>query len=88
MAHGEGGGTIAVSNRGPVTFFRSEAGAPGEPPMRVAGLATVLNAAPTTTGKERMRLSRALRDRVKSNTTGDWVGAQTRDIEAYREPRG
>lgn len=88
MVHGEGGETIAVSNREPATFSRGESGAPDEPSVGAAGLATVLNAVPITTGEERMRLSRALRDLVESNTTEDWVGAQARDIEAYREPRG
>jgi trehalose 6-phosphate synthase len=43
MAHGEGGRTIVVSNRGPVTFTRSESGE-REYSRGAGGLVTALNA--------------------------------------------
>jgi trehalose-6-phosphate synthase len=37
---------------------------------------------------ERRRRAEALRETVRSNTIEDWVEAQMRDIEAYRERNG
>ncbi|MBA2714050.1 MAG: hypothetical protein H0U55_10940 [Rubrobacteraceae bacterium] len=83
MAYGEGGGTIVVSNRGPVTFSRGESGEREHSRNPYAIHATLV-----TPEEERVRRSRALRDRVMSNTIEDWVEAQMRDIEAYREQHG
>jgi trehalose-6-phosphate synthase len=38
--------------------------------------------------EERERRSRALREKVRSNTIEDWVEAQMEDIAAYREQHG
>ena len=57
-------------------------------PYDVDGQADAIHAALVMPEEERVRRSRALRDQVKSNTIEDWVGAQMRDIEAYREQHG
>jgi trehalose 6-phosphate synthase len=38
--------------------------------------------------EERRRRAEALRETVMSNTIEDWVEAQMKDVEAYRERHG
>src|ERR687898_491958 len=54
-------------------------------PYDVDGQADALYAALNMPKDERERRSRAVREEVESNTIEDWVEAQIRDIEAYRE---
>ena len=57
-------------------------------PYDVDGQADALHAALTMPRQESERRSRAVREEVESNTIEDWVEAQIRDIEAYREQHG
>jgi trehalose 6-phosphate synthase len=57
-------------------------------PYDVDGQADALYAALNMSQDERERRSRAVREEVESNTIEDWVEAQIRDIEAYREQHG
>jgi trehalose 6-phosphate synthase len=50
--------------------------------------ADAIHEALTMPDEERRRRARALRETVMSNTIEDWVEAQMRDIEAYRERKG
>jgi trehalose 6-phosphate synthase len=57
-------------------------------PYDVDAQADALHAALNMPRDERGRRSRAVREEVESNTIEDWVEAQIRDIEAYREQHG
>jgi trehalose 6-phosphate synthase len=57
-------------------------------PYDVDGQADALYAALDMPQDERERRSRAVREEVESSTIEDWVEAQIRDIEAYREQHG
>jgi trehalose 6-phosphate synthase len=50
--------------------------------------ADAIHEALTMPGEERRRRAEALRETVMSNTIEDWVEAQMKDIEAYRERQG
>jgi trehalose 6-phosphate synthase len=57
-------------------------------PYDVDGQADALYAALEMPQDERECRSRAVREEVEANTIDDWVEAQIRDIEAYREQHG
>jgi trehalose 6-phosphate synthase len=57
-------------------------------PYDVDEQAEALYAALNMPRDERERRARAVREEVESNTIEDWVEAQIRDIEAYREQHG
>jgi trehalose 6-phosphate synthase len=57
-------------------------------PYDIDEQADAIHAALAMPEEERGRRSRALREIVKSNTIEDWVEAQMKDIEAYRERYG
>jgi trehalose 6-phosphate synthase len=57
-------------------------------PYDIDEQADAIHEALTMPEEERERRSHALRETVKSNTIEDWVEAQMRDIEAYRERNG
>jgi trehalose 6-phosphate synthase len=57
-------------------------------PYDVDGQADALYAALDMPQDERERRSRAVREEVESSTIENWVEAQIRDIEAYREQHG
>jgi len=54
-------------------------------PYDVDEQADTIYEALTMPAEERERRARALRETVMSNTIDDWVEAQMKDIEAYRE---
>ncbi|HEX6710509.1 MAG TPA: trehalose-6-phosphate synthase, partial [Rubrobacter sp.] len=57
-------------------------------PYDIDEQADAIHEALTMPEEERERRSHALREIVKSNTIEDWVEAQMKDIEAYRERHG
>src|SRR5215216_1877381 len=88
--------SAVINEKGGVLVLSENAGAHEElgehavtvNPYDVDGQADALYAALTMPRKESERRSRAVREEVESNTIEDWVEAQIRDIEAYREQRG
>jgi trehalose 6-phosphate synthase len=88
--------SAVINEKGGVLVLSENAGAHEElgehavtvNPYDVDGQADALHAALTMPRQESERRSRAVREEVESNTIEDWVEAQIRDIEAYREQHG
>jgi trehalose 6-phosphate synthase len=88
--------SAVINEKGGVLVLSENAGAHEElgehavsvNPYDVDGQADALYGALTMPRQESERRSRAVREEVESNTIEDWVEAQIRDIEAYREQHG
>jgi trehalose 6-phosphate synthase len=88
--------SVVVNERNGVLVLSENAGAHEElgeyaitvNPFDLDEQADALHEALTMPDEERRRRAQALRETVMSNTIEDWVEAQVRDIEAYREKHG
>ena len=88
--------SVVVNERDGVLVLSENAGAHEElgehaltvNPFDLDEQADAIHAALTMPREERRRRAEALRNTVRSNTIEDWVEAQMRDIEAYRERNG
>jgi len=88
--------SVVVNERNGVLVLSENAGAHEElgeyaitvNPFDLDEQADALHEALTMPDEERRRRAQALRETVMSNTIEDWVEAQMRDIEAYREKHG
>lgn len=88
--------SVVVNEKNGVLVLSENAGAHEElgehaisvNPFDLDEQADAIHEALTMPGEERSRRAIALRETVRSNTIEDWVEAQMKDIEAYRERRG